>query len=87
MFSPGKKDITTEEFLTAYIDRVGSIDAQELVEKMRKQFGINIPKWKIVEKANKDMVYYDPIMGRFHSSYDQFLKESGPYRATNNQNE
>ena len=76
VFNTGKTFFNTSDFLSAYIEQARVIDAQEMVIMLEEQFGIELGKWKIVEKINKDSIYYDPVMNKLYADYDTFVKTS-----------
>ena len=76
VFNTQKAEFATRDFLSAYIDLVKSINVQELTSELMKRFGIDLDKWTIVEKIDKDQVYYDPVMGKLHANYAVFKEEA-----------
>ncbi len=59
-----------------YIDQQKSVDVPEMALQLDKHFGIDLDRSKIMEKIDKEMTYYDPVMDRLHADYAVFMEAS-----------
>ena len=76
VFNTRKVFFKTQDFLSAYVDQQKSVDVPEMAVQLGKCFGIDLDRSKIMEKIDKETIYYDPVMDRLHADYAVFVEAS-----------
>lgn len=69
VFNTRKVFFKTQDLLSAYVDQQKSVDVPEMAVQLDKRFGIDLDRSKIMEKIDKETIYYDPVMDRLHADY------------------
>ena len=79
VFNTRKVFFKTQDLLSAYVDQQKSVDVPEMAVQLDKRFGIDLDRSKIMEKIDKETIYYDPVMDRLHADYTVFMEASEPF--------
>ena len=75
MFVAGNRYISIKSFVTDYLERVRSIDIDELILIFEEEYNLKIEKSKIMEEIKDTNLYYDRIMEKLYVDYDTYFEE------------
>jgi len=75
MFVSGNNYISIKSFVTDYLEKVRSIDIDELVSIFEDEYNIKLEKSKIIEESKDTNLYYDRIMEKLYVDYDTYFEE------------
>lgn len=75
LFLKGKADGTICGMLVWLLGKYQKIDFYDLVDLLENQYGIFLPKEKIIEFINNTELYYDRIMEAVYIDYDTYFEE------------
>lgn len=74
VFSQKKEAFFTQDFLVDKVAEDCSIGAADLANKLKKNYGIVIDKYDIVEKLKGSNIYYDSITKKLYANYDALFE-------------
>ena len=74
IFSQKKEAFFTQDFLADKVAEEGSIGAADLANKLKKNYGIDIDKYDIIEKLKGSNIYYDSITKKLYANYDRWFE-------------
>ena len=75
MFVSGNNYISIKSFVTDYLEKVRSIDIDELISIFEEEYNIKLEKSKIIEESKDTNLYYDRIMEKLYVDYDTYFEE------------
>ena len=75
MFVSGNNYISIKSFVADYLEKVRSIDIDELVSIFEDEYNIKLEKSKIIEESKDTNLYYDRIMEKLYVDYDTYFEE------------
>jgi hypothetical protein len=75
VFNPRDEQFSVHDFLVHYINKVGSINIDDLVEELNNTYGIELERSDIVQKIKGSLIYYDSIMEALYDSYETYYEE------------
>ena len=75
LFCAGKSANLFADFLNWLLFRLTKIDIYDLHEMLETQYGIVLPKDKLIELVRNTDLYYDTIMQTVYVDYDTYIEE------------
>ena len=75
LFYAGKSSNLFSDFLNWLLDRLTKIDIYDLHDMLETQYGIVLPKDKVIELVKNTDLYYDTIMQTVYVDYDTYFEE------------
>jgi hypothetical protein len=75
MFVSGNKYISIKSFVVDYLEKVRSIDIDELVSIFEDEYNLRFEKYKIIEESKDTNLYYDRIMEKLYVDYETYFEE------------
>lgn len=72
---PGNRYISTKGFIANYLQKIGSVDIDELLTTLEDEFNLKFERWKIIEECKNSDLYYDQIMEKLYVNYDAYFEE------------
>lgn len=75
LFLCGKPNANFGDMLTWLLEKYQKIDFYDLLDLLENQYGIFLPKEKIIEIINGAELYYDTIMEAVYIDYDTYFEE------------
>jgi hypothetical protein len=75
LFLRGKPNGNFGDMLVWLLDKYQKIDVYDLLDTLKNQFGISLPKEKVIEIINGTELYYDKIMEAVYIDYDTYFEE------------
>lgn len=75
LFLRGKPNGNFGDMLVWLLEKYQKIDFYDLWELLENQYGIFLPKEKVVGIINSTELYYDTIMGAVYIDYDTYFEE------------
>lgn len=75
LFLRGKPNGNFGDMLVWLLDKYQKIDFYDLLDLLENQYGISLPKEKIIEIINSTELYYDTIMEAVYIDYDTYFEE------------
>ena len=75
MFVSGNNYISIKSFVVDYLEKVRSIDIDELVSIFEDEYNLKLEKSKIIEESKDTNLYYDRIMEKLYVDYDTYFEE------------
>ena len=75
MFLRGKPNGNLADMLVWLSDKYQKIDFYDLLDILEKQYGIFLPKEKVIEIISDTELYYDAIMEAVYIDYDTYFEE------------
>ncbi len=75
LFCAGKSTNLFADFLNWLLDRLTKIDIYDLHDMLETQYGIVLPKDKVIALVRNTDLYYDTIMQTAYVDYDTYFEE------------
>ena len=75
LFLRGKPNGNLVDMLVWLLDKYQKIDFYDLLDMLENQYGIFLPKEKVVEIISDTELYYDAIMETVYIDYDTYFEE------------
>lgn len=75
LFLRGKPNSNLADMLVWLLGKYQKIDFYDLLEMLENQYGIFLPKEKVIEIINGTELYYDTIMEAVYIDYDTYFEE------------
>lgn len=75
LFLRGKPNGNLADMLVWLLDKYQKIDFYDLLDMLENQYGIFLPKEKVIEIINGTELYYDTIMEAVYIDYDTYFEE------------
>jgi len=75
LFLRGKPNGNLADMLVWLLDKYQKIDFYDLLDMLENQYGIFLPKEKVVEIISDTELYYDAIMETVYIDYDTYFEE------------
>jgi hypothetical protein len=75
MFVSRNNYISIKSFVVDYLEKVRSIDIDELVSIFEDEYNLKLEKSKIIEESKNTNLYYDRIMEKLYVDYDTYFEE------------
>ena len=75
LFLRGKPNGNLGDMLVRLLDKYQKIDFYGLLDLLKNQYGISMPKEKVIEIINSTELYYDTIMEAVYIDYDTYFEE------------
>lgn len=75
LFLRGKPNGNLADMLVWLLDKYQKIDFYDLLDMLENQYGIFLPKEKVVEIISNTELYYDAIMETVYIDYDTYFEE------------
>lgn len=75
LFLRGKPNGNFGDMLVWLLDKYQKIDIYDLLDTLKNQYGISLPKEKVIEIINGTELYYDKIMEAVYIDYDTYFEE------------
>ena len=75
LFLRGKPNGNLGDMLVWLLDKYQKIDFYDLLDMLENQYGIFLPKEKVIEIINGTDLYYDTIMEAVYIDYDTYFEE------------
>lgn len=75
LFCAGKSLNLFADFMNWLLNQLGKIDIYDLCELLETQYGIILPRDKVIELIRNTDLYYDTIMKTVYVDYDTYFEE------------